>query len=237
MIGIRNGEVRQKVVDLVLNSSPRPLTFERSYRQARQNALTRLGLGWTHNHHIRLQVISGTPNQVRVVLAAGGEANFVEVSPQVYTPAPGVSADLLYEASSSTYRMVTSDAMTYVFNSAGQLVSQIWSTGDTWNYTYAGGDLIEVADDYGRKLKFRYYTSGHHANQLFRVGDQTFDDANPLALTGRYIEFAYIPNKIVSAGSVIDGSASLLNTVRDVRGQVWQYSYYDQLATGITSYH
>jgi len=111
-------------------------------------------------------------------------------------------------------------------------VERVWPSGEVWTYAYDGSNrLVAVSDDYGRQLVFRYITSGAHAGQLYRVGDHTFDDADPQNPTGQYVEYGYTLNKVSdSNGTITDGDKSLLTSVRDVLGHVWTYDYYGQNA-------
>lgn len=123
--------------------------------------------------------------------------------------------------------MTNPDKSVYVFDNDGNLLSKIWSNGERWTYSYSGDDLVEVNDGYNRKLVFRYYSSGSHAGQLYRIGDQTFDDSNSSSPTGRYVEYGYTRNKLVdNTGAIVNGSNSLLTSVRDISGHLWTYEYY-----------
>jgi hypothetical protein len=47
------------------------LTLERTYRQSKQATYTFMGLGWTHNHNIRLSLTAGMPNSIVVQRGRG----------------------------------------------------------------------------------------------------------------------------------------------------------------------
>ncbi len=229
-ISLYKGEKRVEVTDLTLNTPAGPLSFTRTYRQSKQAEWNIMGLGWTHNHAISLAPIAGTPNTIVVRMPHGGDAHFTETEPgsNQYVGDAGATSSITWNSGTQQYTLTTADQSVYVFDDGGKLLSRSWPAGETWTYSYSGSQLIQVIDAYGNKLVFRYYTSGAHDGQLYRVGDQTFDDTDPNNPTGRYIEFGYGLNKIVdpNSGAIVDGSASLLTSVQDVRGETWTYTYY-----------
>ncbi len=227
-IAYADGEKREEVTDLTVNTPAGTLTFTRTYLQNTQNQYQFMGLGWLHNHRPILTLISGTPNQIVVYLPNGAEAHFEEIAPNHYEGTPGVTAVVDYDGGSQHYTLTALDTSAYVFDFQGKLLFRNFTNHDTWSYTYSGNNLTEVSDGYGRKLVFRYLTSGTFSGQLYRVGDHTFDDTNPTAPTGRYLEFGYVTNRIESGGSIVPGSLALLSTVRDVCGNTWSYDYYGQ---------
>lgn len=230
-IGVRHGEKREEVTDLTLNTPAGQLDFTRSYRQTKQSDYKFMGLGWTHNHLITLTKITGTPNKIVVQLPRGGNADFVETSTNHYDGVAGIDSTVDWNPSTSQYTLKTVDGSTYLFNAAGQLLSLTWPVGGTWTYTYASGKLSEVNDGHGRKLVFRYHTSGTFNGLLYRVGDHTFIDTNPNAPTGRYVQYGYTLNKVDGGGGTLaNGVDGLLTSVRDVRGNTWTYNYYGQLS-------
>lgn len=233
-VGARRGEKREEVVDLQVSTPAGPLTLTRTYRLNKQTVYRFMGLGWTHNHQVALIQLVGTPNRIVIQLPNGGEAHFKETSTDHYAGLPGVNAVVDRDAASSTYTLVASDQSTYVFNDQGQLILRAWPNGESWTYDYdLSGRLSEVIDDASqgaRTLIFRYYPTGHFwEGQLYRVGDQTFDDTDPLHPTGRYVEYSYGPNKSIDQGeTIVDGPDFLLASVQDVRGKLWSYTYYGQ---------
>ena len=233
-IGVRTGEKRVRVTDLVINTPVRPLTLDRAYSQNKQDEFDFMGLGWTHNHAIAL-----TPpqnNEIILRLPNGGEGHFIETDPvgdpDHYDGVAGVTSVIDWDSGSSQYTLTTPDTSAFVFDSAGNLLSRTWPSGEVWTYSYYvggadDGKLEKVADGYGRELIFTYHSSGAHTGLLYRVTDHD----------GRYVQYDYTPAKIVdSTGTIVDGTSagtpvpanSLLTTVTDVMGEAWTYDYYDE---------
>ncbi|MBA3867563.1 MAG: PD40 domain-containing protein [Anaerolineae bacterium] len=232
-IGIRHGEKREQVTDLSFKTPTGELTLTRYYSQFSQtNVIPVMGLGWNHNHLVKLTKIIGTPNKISVRLPNGGESLFTETSPNHYDGVLGVRSFVDWNTSTSQYTLTPTDRSIQVFDSSGNLLSRSWPSGETWSYSYSSGKLSQVIDAYGRKLVFRYYTSGSFNGQIYRIGDKTFDDTIPSSPTGRYVEYGYTLNKVInSSGAIANGTQPLLTSVRDVRGDVanpWTYEYYGQ---------
>ena len=220
-ISLYKGEKRLQITDLSLNTPVGPLSFTRTYRQSKQADWQSMGLGWTHNHIISLSSLAGTPNTIVVRMPHGGEAHFTEQSTNHYVGDAGATSIIDWDNETQQYTLTTVDQSVYTFDGDGKLRSRSWPDGETWMYSYDSNGLTQVADDYGNKLIFRY------ANErLYRVGDQTFNDIDPENPTGRYIEFAYTPNKIVDGdGAIVDGPADLLTCVFDMQDKQWGWLY------------
>ena len=157
-IGIRHGEKREEITDLSLNSPAGVLALTRSYSQNKQDEFQFMGLGWHHNHLIKLTAVTGTPNKIIVRLPRGGEGHFTETwsGSNHYEGVAGVGSSIDWNSGTSQYTLVASDKSTYVFDNNGNLLSRSWPSGETWSYSYSGSNLSEISDGYGRKLVFRY---------------------------------------------------------------------------------
>lgn len=256
-VSLIDGEKRETVTDLTIQTPGEPLTFFRTYNQNRQDMLKFMGLGWTHNHAITLDTSISGKRIVR--MPSGGEARFTQdtLNPNIYAGDPGSSSSIVFDSGTSQHTLTASDKSEYVFDSQGRLVTRRWPNNETWTYDYftadhgdgsAEGLLKEVADDYGNKLRFAYRTTfeggfdDSNNPQLWRVGDHTvpaFGEANDLEWSspdGRYVEFDYSENVIEDSGSpgtVISGDDPLLIAVHTARQDEWgdpyewNYAYHD----------
>jgi len=112
----------------------------------------------------------------------GGELRLTEsgAGSNHYVADAGSDAVVDYSTGTTQYTLTATDKTSYVFDSAGKLLSRAWLDGDTWTYTYASGKLSTVADGNGRQLQFAYISNVGQFNNglLWRVGDQ---DATGLA--------------------------------------------------------
>lgn len=87
-IGMRNGEKRQEIKDISLNTPAGEMALVRSYSQNKQSEFQFMGMGWNHNHLTKLVVLS--TSKVSVRLAGGGNANFELNTPNHYEGVAGV---------------------------------------------------------------------------------------------------------------------------------------------------
>jgi len=185
----------------------------------------------TKNHAIALD--NSVSNKLLVRLGNGGVAHFTQVgSTTTYNGDPG-SVSVIDAGGTGTtkYTLTASDKSKYVFGDDFRLTQRELPKGEKVTYTYhtsghATGLLKDAADEYGRKLQFTYInnSSGFDHLQLWRVGDTNATGLDTSSPSGRYVEFSYTPEKL--NGTTISNAKALLNTVRDVRGQVWTYTYY-----------
>lgn len=229
-VGLRTGEKRLEITDIAVNTPAGPLAFTRTYRQYKQAdaSYQYMGLGWSHNHDIRLVEDTGaSPNEIVARLGGGSEILFEKTDTDHYEGVAGASAtiDVDTGSTSARYTLSASDGTVYVFEvydtNKGRLVSRTFPSGEVWIYTYDGsGRLSTVVDDaydlgggVKRKLTFTYISGGSHDGQLYRVTDHT----------SRFVELAY---SVDHDG----GSYSLLDTVTDTRDNDWTYTYEDTIS-------
>ena len=199
-IDTQTGAVQFNVTDLSLPVLGGQLTFERWYSTAATNLYTTtLGYGWTHSLDTRLIFPTDPGGIAGQVLFKANSANqfiFYLEDDGTYTPYPGVQDELTHNGD-GTYTLTNSDQTRYTFNSAGELTVWTDSAGRTWTYTYTSNRLTQV-------------TSGTRYIQL------SYDGSNRLQTaadhTGRSVTYHYDAN-------------GDLDSVTDVLGQVWMYSY------------
>ncbi len=228
-INLRTGEKQEWVTDLALNTPAGELAFTRTFRQSKlETSPFLMGRGWSHNHHFVLKFVPTDQTVIWATLPDGGEAEFkYDVTTQKFQAVAGGTSSIA--TTGSGYQLKTDD-QTFTYK-GDKLQSRQWSSSEVWTYNYystteTAGKLKEVTDGYGRKLQFTYYTglTGAHAHkngQLWRVGDQTAENLDGNAPTGRYVTFDY-----QSDGG--DAPKALLTSVTDVRGQTWTYQYTDR---------
>ncbi len=221
-INLRTGEKQEKVTDLVVHTPAGELAFTRNFRQNKLATHTFMGLGWSHNHNLYLEV-SGS--DMWAYLPGGGRAKFKADGSNYKAAAGGTSKITVNSGNTDEYYTLESAGQAFVFNNQKKLRFRRWSNGEAWEYTYVNDKLDNVADGYGRKLQFTYIDNTAFDNgQLWRVGDQTATGLDTATPSGRYVEFGYVEEH--QNGSVAANPDALLETVRDVRGETWRYQYY-----------
>ena len=235
-------DVPNKVLSLTDFSVQTPagfLSFERHYNQVKRTDLNYqyMGLGWSHNHGLKLKMSGSAPGRtVEVYTPDGGTLKLGETINSYgefgdFFKAQAGSVATLTKVNTN-WVLTVEDKTKIVFESTPdpsifRIIQRQWPSGEVSAYTYTNGNLTEVGDGYGRKLKFSYLVSGGYDNgMLWRAGDQTSTGLDTGSPTGRYIQFGYTPEK--SNGTVVSSPKALLASIRDVRGNTWTYDYFGQ---------
>jgi len=236
-IRLRTADKVLSETDLVLQSPAGTLSFVRIYTQSQQtdSSYQFMGLGWTHNHAIRLELSGSTPERMASVwVAGGGILTLDEDTAGHFVAQAGSTAVMDHDAAAEAYVLMLSDRSQYVFdNTTLRLRERCWPGGEKWTYNHNGsGNLTNVADEYGRELAFTYYSGltgddEYKNGQLWRVGDQTATGLEGDTPAGRYVELDYTPEK--NDGQRVTGAKPLLASVQAVSESYWSfYNYYGQ---------
>jgi len=231
---MQTGEKYEEMTDLQVNTPAGIMAFTRMYQQSKQSNpnYQAIGLGWSHNHQIALD-LTGLPGVLVMRTRTGGETRFTQVAgnPSRYEGDPGSSAFVI--VSGGNYTLTGSDNSTFTFDSTGKLTTYTFPNQEVWTYSYypsgfVMGLLQYVQDVYGNQLQFVYINNSGQFNhlKLWRVGDRTVTGLTGGSPAGNYVEFTYATEKL--NGAVVSSPRALLASVRDVRGNVWSFDYYGQ---------
>jgi RHS repeat-associated protein len=217
-----------EVADLSIPTAGQPLQFVRTYNSGALYApepayAEPLGLGWTHNHDIRLlfsssdllgfQYPTGT---IGLKAPHGSLLTFYPDGAGSYVAAPGVQATLTRSVSAPyTYTVTTANQTTYVFTTStlggkptGRLLSQRDPAGQTLSYTYyVTGPLKMVSDSTGLRY-FEFFYKINPTGQIYYLRQVQ----DPL---GRHVDFN-IPECFGPCRT---------NGITDTRGLTWTYQY------------
>ena len=196
-VNCSSGELFETYDDLAVPGRGMPLDFTRSYTSGFALTPGPLGYGWTDSYDMSLTTDSSgdvTVNQEdgsTLTFSPNGSGGFTAPSRVLATLTQSSSGDYVFT------RDQTQD--TYVFSSAGELLSEADLNGYTTTLTYNGsGELAAVTDPEGRSLTFAYNSAGEIAS----VTDPA----------GRVESFGY------------DGNGNLV-TATDPAGGMWSYTY------------
>ncbi|MFZ2878366.1 MAG: DUF6531 domain-containing protein, partial [Phototrophicaceae bacterium] len=232
-VSLQHGEKRETVVDIAMDTAYRPLTLTRYYRQFFQDRLNYMGLGWSHNHNVKLTTPSS--GVVQIQFGDGGVITLRETSPggQHFRADPGVQAEMFWNyppINGVSHILTHVDGSKYDFDIGGNLMRIAFPDGTEWTYTYQTDSnqhdfgllrkVVERTDGEDRKsLSFRYYdNSGNFKHKkLWRVGDHGSSGLAGTSPTGRYVEFSYTKQSVTDK--------PLLTSVRDLNGETWTYEY------------
>jgi RHS repeat-associated protein len=187
-------------------SGPFGMSFAHRYDSTFATTQGDLGLGWRHTYGANLDLS---------YLSAGIVTFYDSDCNKVYLQTFGAgtssydqySGDTLYTLNGS-YKLVTWDNRTFIFNSAGKVISITDRIGNTQTINRnSNNEITSISDTLGRTLTFTYDTS-------YRIKTIT---STPSAVS---LTFTYDSN---GTGTCYTGD---LCSVEESDGSVWNYEYY-----------
>ncbi len=189
-------------------SGPFGLSVSHRYDSTRSTHQGDLGLGWQDTYGPYLDL----------TYASYGIVTFIDDScNRIYLQSLGnstssydqYSGDTLYTQSDGTFKLVTWDNRTFIFNTSGKLTSMMDRVGNTQTVNRnSGGDITTVVDSLGRSLNFTY-DSSHRITAI---------TSTP---SGISITFSYTPTIV---GQCYSGD---LCSMKESDGSTWTYKYYN----------
>jgi RHS repeat-associated protein len=163
-VNCATGNLSETQTDLSLGGRGIPLGMTRTYNAqaaATQKTHGLFGYGWSASYAEHLN-INSEEGLVTVVQANGSTATFVGTPGLTgELTAPGWVQATLVRNESGTYTYTLPSQRTYLFSSAGLLLSETDRSGNTTTMNRNGeGRLESVTDAVGRKLTFAYNVEG-----------------------------------------------------------------------------
>ena len=159
---IATGNKYEEVLDLSIFTPGIPLEFRRSYNSQVLSDGS-LGFGWTHTYDVSVQVVQDTaPKRVIIWDSDGKALYFNEISRAteiIFAGESGVKDRLKQVISTGEYFLRRKEGnLTYRFASDGSLTQISDFNGNAITFTYTGGLLTQVSDNFGKSLSIQYNT-------------------------------------------------------------------------------
>src|SRR6266849_5642367 len=134
-----------------------PLEIVRTYNNKNSGPIVNdFGNAWTWNYGAFLAI---NPLDYGVVWNRddGAQIYFKQNPDNTFSSEEGIYENLIWDPSSSTYRMTRKDQSVFVFSSGGKLVSEIDPNGNITSITRdSSGRVLRVTEPLGRALNFEY---------------------------------------------------------------------------------
>jgi RHS repeat-associated protein len=194
------GSLTYSGTDVKLPGPGIPFAWTRTYNSA-DNSVGALGPGWSHPFAASLTVVNPTTGELEYRSGTGQLTRFTKVT--------GTTGAAKYRAkgfdgtldrlSDLTYKLVTPDQRTYLFDTSGKLTQIKPRFLPATSLAYTSGKLSSITDSAGRSISITY-----------TVADPSLIDKVTLP-DGRYIQYGYTSGR--------------LTTVRDMRGETWALAY------------
>ena len=193
------GDLDEANTDISIPGRGIPLEVARTYDSLKSGADGPFGYGWTSNLFMSLSQPGGT-GPVTVTQEGGAQVVF-DQNGSSYTPAAPRDIATLTQNANGTWTFTRQAQDTYVFSSAGELLSETDPSGYTTTFGYsAGGQLTTVTDPAGRSLQV-----GWTGGNITAVTDRNVSPA-------RVVTYEY------------DGAGDLTDVI-DVNGGDTHYTY------------
>jgi RHS repeat-associated protein len=240
-INVATGNKYEEALDLSVSTPGVPLEFKRSYNSQLADDGP-LGYGWTHNYDLSVQVIETTPNKRVIVWDEDGRAlYFIQVRQTIggetpFTGESGVKDRLKQVISTGEYLLRRREGnLTYKFGSDGKLLQISNPNGNLITFTYTGGLLTQVSNNFGRSFLVQYNAdnrissikdpNGKSAFYEYTSGDLTkvtYPDMN-------FVRYAYMNHSMTDK---YDTNNNLIgHWVYDTKGRV--ITYYSHLKDSV----
>jgi len=155
-VNTATGGKYQSELDIQFNSDLSPLRFVRAYNSDTEGAPTLLGVRWTHNYAIRIDVISDVTSEIAYLLRPDGRVITFNRAGGNWT---GADIDIKGELTSTTsgFRYTNKTNGVEDYDVGGRLISIVDSTGNAQSLSYDVQGLLDRVDTgIGEFLLFSY---------------------------------------------------------------------------------
>jgi RHS repeat-associated protein len=164
-----------------------PLEIRRTYNnQAATVAGGDFGAGWAWTFGQSLNTAADANGGFTWEQADGAKNYFKKNPDNSFTPEDGIYSRLVYDPVSTEYTLTHKDQTRFVFNSAGKLITQIDTDGNTTVIARDGSGKIQtVTEPTGRQLTVTYNAGGQISrivDPLGRTFDYTYTAVAPVSL-------------------------------------------------------
>ena len=199
-VGTASGSLTENASDLRLGGPGIPFHWLRSYN-SQDTTSSGLGVGWTHPFEASLTVVNPTTGELEYRAGSGQRTRFAKVSGTTGAAKyKGKGFDgTLDRLADLSYKLITRDQRTFLFNSSGQLTSMKPRFGPATTLSYSSGKLSSITDSAGRSITLSYDVSDPTL-----IGEVALPD-------GRSVQYGY--------------TSGHLTSVTDARGKTWTLAY------------
>jgi YD repeat-containing protein len=203
-VNVGNGNLVVQSTDFSISGTGLNFDLTRTYNSQGGPQTPDIGANWTTGLGPDVSLIDYQLNGNRTFIGPSGYVKTFVVNGSTWTTPAGINADLTMVG--ANYQMKYHQSQeTYLFNSAGQLLSHADRNGSAISFTYTSGRLTQVTDTQGRAVTVTYTGS-----LITKVTDST----------GRFAKYAYTGN--------------LLTTYTDTTNAITKYGYTNGLLSKIT---
>ena len=203
-VNVGNGNLVVQSTDFSISGTGLNFDLTRTYNSQGGPQTPDIGANWTTGLGPDVSLIDYQGNGNRTFIGPSGYVKTFVVNGSTWTTPAGINADLAVVGGNYQLKYHQSKE-TFLFNSAGQLLSHGDRNGNAISFTYTSGRLTQITDTQGRALTVTYTGS-----LITKVTDST----------GRFAKYAYTGN--------------LLTTYTDTTSAITMNGYTNGLLSKIT---
>jgi RHS repeat-associated protein len=203
-VNMGTGEFFETKADLITAGNGLKATASRSFSTTNKDVLSPLGYGWNPNAKLSISSVNAVnplanDTVINVNQENGSIVSFYKNFAGNYETGLKSQATLTRDSATGKFTFIRDRQNTFVFDSAGKLLSQKDIFDNSLSYTYTGNNIATVADNHGNTLTYAYNGSGFIS---------TITDQN-----GQSVVYTY------------DLTKKLLTSVKDSTGVTFNYTY------------
>jgi len=209
-VGLHNGMVSYRAVDLVIRGRGIDYQLTRRYNSRYSEIPGPMGYGWDHSYNIRLKVYASS---LAILWNGNNRADTYPISGSSIFSPKGIYTALSFDSQTNTYLLRARHGSRTRFDIDGRLLSMADRNGNQLTFEYDTSDrLSAVIDTLGRRIEYFYDSNDH----LTRVRD----------FTGREVVYSYDSN-----GDLVGARTPLVNSTGGFndypQGRIERYTYYN----------
>jgi RHS repeat-associated protein len=218
------GELDATVTDDQIPGNGLPLDLTRTYASTNAATLGPFGYGWTNSYNMTVTTDPVWGATVKDVTQENGSiVRFAQDGSGNWIPPSRVQATLSYNTSTSQWTFTRHGQDTYVFNSAGQLLSEQSIDGYATTLTYNGSNqLTTVTDPAGRTLTLAWGACGSSSCVAFVTDPGS-----------RTVHYTYDTNANLTGVQDVAGNSTIygydtvhrLTSVKDANANTTTFAY------------
>ena len=199
-VNTASGSLTEFATDLRLAGPGVPFAWTRSYN-SRDATSGALGPGWTEPFEAKITVVDQNTGELDYHAGSGQDTHFARTSggAGAATFAAKGFDGTLQRLANGSYKMVTRDQRTFLFNSSGKLTQITPRFLPATTLSYTNEKLSSITDSAGRTITISYLASDSPLIERVTLPD------------GRYVQYGYTSGRLTS--------------VQDARSKTWTLTY------------
>jgi RHS repeat-associated protein len=163
MVNAANGNLVLTSDDMSFDVKGFSISFTRTYNSFLYSQLGPLGYGWTHSYNI--YATAQQYGDVVITEGCGSKHLFIKEPNGYYQTPPGMSGRLTGTIAGGNLALWSPDGTKTSFDTSGKISGVVDKNGNSLQFVYQSGKLVNITDSSGLYMRFEYDTS----NRIVRI--------------------------------------------------------------------